>query len=650
MESPPELAEQLPRGVGQIMKTVLPLVIGLGGMMFLIFVVRGGATSWVTGGMLAISLLGMAAGSMGGTGADKNAKLDGDRRDYLRHLAQMRKRARKAAAQQRATLLWRHPDPNTLWSIAGSARMWERRPTDDDFGEVRIALGSQRPAVSIVTPDTKPLEDLEPVTALALRRFVRAHSTVPGLPVALSLRAFSRVVLRGDREASLDLVRSIVGELATFHPPDDLFVAVVTASQRRAEWEWVKWLPHAQFGGRTDAAGAVRLVVGTESDLESSLGEELAGRPRHSPGASPLTNEPHVLVVLDGGGRSMTSSVLGSGALGTTVLDLSGQVPRGAGSWVCLDVSSSAVQLTQGRRTTALGQPDRMSIADAEGLARRLAPFRLSQQVAADEPLSRSMELPDLLGVSDAAAIDPRLTWRRRPVRDQLRVPMGLAPDGGVVELDIKEAAHDGMGPHGLLVGATGSGKSELLRTLVLALAVTHSSEELNFVLVDFKGGATFASLDTSAAHQRGDHQPGGRTASGRPDARRARRRDGASAGAAAGRRQLRQPQRATRGRGSPASPLGPAAQPADHLRRVQRAAGGQARLHRPVRPDRPDRPVARGAPAARLAAAGGGPAARARHHLSYRIGLRTFSAMESRIVLGVPDAYELPRLPATVT
>ncbi len=74
-------------------------------------------------------------------------------------------------------------------------------------------------------------------------------------------------------------------------------------------------------------------------------------------------------------------------------------------------------------------------------------------------------------------------------------MPIGVGEDGPPVMLDLKEAAQDGMGPHGLCVGATGSGKSELLRTLVLGLAVTHSSETLNFVLADFKGGATFAGM-----------------------------------------------------------------------------------------------------------------------------------------------------------
>ena len=95
-------------------------------------------------------------------------------------------------------------------------------------------------------------------------------------------------------------------------------------------------------------------------------------------------------------------------------------------------------------------------------------------------------------------------------------MPIGVGEDGQPVMLDLKEAAQEGMGPHGLCVGATGSGKSELLRTLVLGLAVTHSSETLNFVLADFKGGATFAGHGADAARRRGHHQPGGR-----PDARR---------------------------------------------------------------------------------------------------------------------------------
>ena len=101
----------------------------------------------------------------------------------------------------------------------------------------------------------------------------------------------------------------------------------------------------------------------------------------------------------------------------------------------------------------------------------------------------------ELLNIGDIRDFDAERQWKRRNGRDRLRVPFAVTPEGIPVVLDIKEAAQQGMGPHGLLIGATGSGKSEVLRTLVLALALTHSPEQLNFVLVDFKGGATFAGM-----------------------------------------------------------------------------------------------------------------------------------------------------------
>jgi len=91
--------------------------------------------------------------------------------------------------------------------------------------------------------------------------------------------------------------------------------------------------------------------------------------------------------------------------------------------------------------------------------------------------------------------LDTGITWQRRAPRNRLRIPIGVDPEGRPVELDLKESAEGGMGPHGLVIGATGSGKSELLRTLVIGMAATHSSETLNLALIDFKGGATFAGM-----------------------------------------------------------------------------------------------------------------------------------------------------------
>ncbi|MFF3853809.1 type VII secretion protein EccCa [Micromonospora sp. NPDC002575] len=646
LESPPELPEPTPRGMGQLLM-ILPMVCGVGAMAFLYAGRGGGMMTYVAGGLFGVSMLGMAIGSLSNGGNDK-AELNAERRDYMRYLAQMRKRTRRAAEQQRAAMTWRHPEPDALWSIAASRRLWERRVTEDDFGEARIAIGPQRLAVEIVPPETKPVEDLEPMSAIALRRFVRAHSTVPDLPTALSVRAFSRVVLRGEREPVLDLARATIGQLATFHAPDDLVVVVVAAEDRQPAWDWVKWLPHAQHPGRTDAAGARRLVFATLAEAEESLADELAGRARFSPDAKPLTTAPHLVVVVDGGEVAATCQLTGPSLLGTTVVDLSGAVPRDAGRWLlCLDVGDgTAVDLVRGATTTRLGRPDRLTVAAAEGLARQLAPYRLSQQQAgAEEPLARSTELPDLLGVGDAATVDVRHTWRPRSHRDRLRIPLGVGPDGSVVELDFKESAHEGMGPHGLVIGATGSGKSELLRTVVAALAVTHSSEELNFVLVDFKGGATFASLDalphTSAVITNlSDELP---LVDRMRDALAGEMNRRQEVLRAAGNYVSRYEYEKARAAGEPLDPMPSLLIVCDEFSELLAAKpdfidlfvmigrlGRSLGVHLLLASQRLEEGKLRGLDT----------------HLSYRIGLRTFSAVESRIVLGVPDAYELPSAP----
>ncbi|MEN3310212.1 MAG: segregation ATPase FtsK/SpoIIIE, family [Micromonosporaceae bacterium] len=646
LEPPPELPTAMPRSVTQLLM-LLPMLGGVASMAILYSSRGGGALNYVVGGLFGISMLGMAGTAFGGQQGGKRAEIDAQRRDYMRYLAQARRQVRRAADSQRTALRWRHPAPTSLWSICASRRLWERRVTDDDFGEVRVAQGAQRLAVTVVPPETRPVEDLEPLTAVALRRFVRAQSTVPDLPLAIALRAFSQVVLRGERASILPLARAIACQLVTFHSPDDMRIAVVAAPDRHTDWDWVKWLPHAQDDRRVDAAGASRLVFDSMEALERVFGEDLSARPRHSPDARPLTSAPHLLVVLDGGDVAPTSQLIGQSVLGTTVLDLSGTVPRDSGRWLlCLNVTADAVSADRGDRVTPLGRPDGLSIAQAGGLARQLAPYRISRhEEVAVEATARVMELPELLGLPEAGAVDPAQTWRVRAERDRLRIPLGISPDGATIELDLKEAAQEGMGPHGLIIGATGSGKSELLRTVVSSLAITHSSEELNFVLVDFKGGATFASLDvlphTSAV-----------ITNLADELALVDRMQDAVAGEMVRRQELlraagnyvsrHEYERARRG-GEQLAPLPSLLIICDEFSELLAAKpdfielfvmigrlGRSLGVHLLLASQRLEEGRLRGLDT----------------HLSYRIGLRTFSAMESRVVLGVPDAYELPTAP----
>jgi DNA segregation ATPase FtsK/SpoIIIE, S-DNA-T family len=660
VEAPPEIPQAANARWQQVMQ-MLPMLTGTLATALLFAGKNGSTYSYVIGGIFGISTLGMLATSWSGSGP-KKSEMMAARREYLRHLAGLRKRVRETAKQQRVGLFYRHPDPDRLWSTVDSYRLWERRASDGDFGIVRVAVGAQTLATPLIPPVTRPMEDLEPMTAGALRRFLDAYSVVPDLPVAVSIRGFARVYVRGaspDRggggritpataESARGLVRAMIAQLAVFHAPDDLLIAVCTSPEQRQEWEWVKWLPHNLHPSATDAVGPVRLVATSAAELEGRLDELIANRPRFNPGGAGAS--PHIIVVLDGGELAGSAHLATDGGVdGVTLLDLAEPPPRMLDrSVVVLDPSGPERTL----RTLAaddegeVGTADALGRAEAEALARRLAPLRLAAAArSSDAPMSRDLGLPELLSISDPYTFEVARGWAPRPHRDRLRVPIGIGRDGQPVELDLKESAQDGMGPHGLLIGATGSGKSEVLRTLVLALAATHSSEALNFVLVDFKGGATFTSLDklphvAAVITNLEDELPLVDRMADAISGELVRRQEVLRrAGNFAS---LRDYEKARAG-GAPLAPLPSLLIICDEfsemlekksefidlfvqIGRIGRSIG----VHLLLASQRLEEGRLRGLDT----------------HLSYRIGLRTFSALESRTVLGVPDAYELPRAP----
>ena len=262
---------------------------------------RAAPTTWLAGGLMMVTTMSMMVGQMGRTTSTRKRRTKGERRDYLRYLSQTRRKVRQQTAQQRKALAWIHPDPTALWWVAMSARLWERRPAHPDFAEIRIGTGPQLFAVKINPMQTKPVEDLEPLCARALRRFISAHATVADQPVAVFLRGFAQVFLTGDPDLARAAARAAVTQLFVFHSPEDLRIAVCCAEQTAADWEWIKWLPHSQHATQADAAGPVRALRPTLGEVVALFGEEFAERPRHEPGAAPSREEPYVVVILDGG-------------------------------------------------------------------------------------------------------------------------------------------------------------------------------------------------------------------------------------------------------------------------------------------------------------------------------------------------------------
>jgi S-DNA-T family DNA segregation ATPase FtsK/SpoIIIE len=647
LDPPPEAPQ--PSGKNwQRMMMIMPMAAGGAAMGLMMGSQRGGPLAYVAGGMYGVSIIGMIAAQLanqGGT-ASKREMIEA-RRQYMRRLSQLRAGVRTTIERQREAMFYQHPAPETLWSTAASARLWERRRSDGDFGVVRIGMGPQEIATPLVPPQTRPIDELEPLCATALRRFVTTYSIVPDLPVAMALRGFSHVYVRGADDAARGLVRAMIAQFGTFHAPDDTLVAVCVADDRRPEWEWVKWLPHALHPTKVDAVGQLRLVAPAVTGLEAMLDDVLANRPRFVPG-TPVGDATHLLVVIDGGDPAGSDHLMAEGGVeGVTIVDLTSPPPRILDqSSLVLDIAADGtLSNTTMDGSAVIGPADTLDLVQARALGRQLSPLRLSAASLGEAPMTTELGLAELLELGDPYEVDLARTWAARPNRDRLRVPIGVGPDGRPVELDLKESAQDGMGPHGLLVGATGSGKSELLRTLVLALAVTHNSETLNFVLVDFKGGATFTSLDrlphTSAVITNLEDELALvdrmlDAISGELIRRQELLRK-------AGNYDSQRDYERARAAGVPLSPLPSLLIVCDEFSELLTAkpdfidmfvqigrVGRSLGVHLLLASQRLEEGRLRGLET----------------HLSYRIGLRTFSSMESRSVLGVPDAYELPRSP----
>ncbi len=645
--SPPPRVDSQPAGAVGWMQYLFPVVGSLGGMLFIL---NNPKPLFLASGVLFMAgSIGMGAGMAVQQRLSTRRRRQAARARYLEYLRGVRATLQSTAAAQRAATTWRHPAPEALLALTRSpARLWERRPDDADFLQVRVGIGSAPLATPVSLPrDEGPAASpADPVSAVAADELIRVQAWIPDAAIAIDLRDAPVVSIVGARLYALDVARAMLCHLAALHAPDDVRVLLCADPTATAEWEWMKWLPHLDHPegdgsstGLWDADGLEKII-----DARSARARRDQGR------GGVIDTSPWLLVVADGVTptpeavshlrrvRSRTTLV----ALALTRADEPSEVD------VRVRVAADALSV---ERDTAPanrvdGRADRMGGHSAEAVARRLAPLRLSAEPGVRR-LADTISLTDLLGIEDPLALDAALEWRARPLAESLRAPIGVSSQGEPVILDLKESALGGDGPHGLVVGATGSGKSELLRTVVTGLALRHSPELMAFVLVDFKGGAAFAGLQDLP-------HVAGMITNLADDLAMVDRMHAALFG------EIRRRQELLRSAGNLASlreyhsrrDQGADLPPLPYLVVIVDEFGELLAS----RPDFIDLFVAVG----RLGRSLGmhlilssqqldeGRLRGLEGHLSYRIALRTFSAAESRTVLGVADAYELPPVPGS--
>ena len=404
-------------------------------------------------------------------------------------------------------------------AVERGRRLWERRHTDDDFLRLRLGVGLTKTHLQIVFEPSRPTdgEDVSPKLAGLIRdagNLAEQYAQIPDVPISMNLKAAGSVGIVGPSSRTTPLARAVVCQAAVHHSPDDLRVLGFLDARHLDDWAWLKWLPHARGG--SDSPALLAWDAPTRAGLSRWLFDELMARKRaleESSGGFGMGDEslsaPWLLVFVQDlrgvqSDPTLRLALQDGTRLKVVVLGLAdtiASVPGGCRGVVSVEARGQPLlnYAEVGSPTAPIaGVADGLDAQAAERLARALAPL-----VVMDEGIDgQTADMPTRITFFEALGIGAIETadigkhfWRPATAASLLRTPLGPTAGGELLWLDLKEQSQGGQGPHGLVAGTTGAGKSELLLTLIAGLALRHPPDILNFVLIDYKGGDAFQSV-----------------------------------------------------------------------------------------------------------------------------------------------------------
>ncbi|MCZ2838641.1 FtsK/SpoIIIE domain-containing protein [Modestobacter sp. VKM Ac-2985] len=397
--------------------------------------------------------------------SDRLSGRRGHRREVAAHavaLARADAELSRAVAVHRTAQEAAHPDLALLAAAARrrSSPLWSRTDSSTAGLSVRLGTGSGPTSVTSAEPGGD-----------------RATVLAEHLPVALPLQDGTGLGIVGPRAAVLGVTRALVCQLAVLVPPSGLRLVLVARRDQLADWRWCRWLPQLQG------------VIVPGEPVPDRLLAALSGAPAAGGSAPPRT-----VVVLDGPVDQATADLVAGAAAQAVRLDLAGTeaalaLPALARLQVTGETGTGGRLRVPGADQERFVDLDALGAGTADRIARDLA--RLAVPASAGElpDTARLLDLPTAGLCLDARDGQASGTWDR--ARDRLVATVGATGDGPA-RIDLVAD-----GPHTLVAGTTGSGKSELLQTLVASLAQHHPPDRCSFLLIDYKGGAAFGEAAT---------------------------------------------------------------------------------------------------------------------------------------------------------
>ncbi len=417
-----------------------------------------------------------------------NRKLDKDlKTKYIQYLEDIRKQITDELDKQSSALTINFPSLDEISTITThrTERLWERSVSNSDFLEISLGKGDAE-ALGEVNFQKEKLETHADILRKEMEKLRNEPRVMHDTPIVISLKKNRVIGVVGKLEDRAKLVRSIVMQIVGMHSYNDVSLAVIYNSDEHEYWEYMRWYPHtwnSRHDTRYIASGTEELKI-----VSASLEQALAGNSDNDEQNSSVKH--YVIIctsyelyqktnlithIINSGEKSKFSVVL--------AFDSIANLPKECDAIITVDQNSD-IHFTANDKVIGF-EPLATDNIDFRQNAVSLANITLNSAENKFK-LPNKLTFLEMYGVSKIEELNCLSRWHESNPVMMLAAPIGVDSRGDIFYLDLHQRMH---GPHGLIAGTTGSGKSEFIMTFILSLALNYSPEEVSFLLIDYKGG-----------------------------------------------------------------------------------------------------------------------------------------------------------------
>lgn len=410
---------------------------------------------------------------------------------YTEYLDKKHSEIIAAGKEEQAALEKKYPDLHETVNVAKEKhRLWERRPVDDDFLHIRIGTGTQ-PMHTVIDYPNRRFELETDTLEEKMYRLVEQSYHLDNAPLVLSLTDTTVCGILGLREQLISYIRKLVLQMAVFHSYDEVKMVFLLGEKELEQLDCLRYLPHVW-----DDQRSVRYIATKEAEAYA-LGEHIKNQIEVCSDEDRelqkiLKTRPYYVVfALDKklleSHEVMKEILQSDNNRGVSIIAAYDDLPKETQSILSLVSDRENVYTVLGANG-AEEMHFSLDVCEEEEIdsAMRILANTSLKSVTQAQSLPKMVTFLEMFNAGRIEQLNPLKRWRENDPVKSLAAPVGVAEDGTAFMLDLHEKR---QGPHGLVAGMTGSGKSEFLITYILSMAVNYHPDEVAFVLIDYKGG-----------------------------------------------------------------------------------------------------------------------------------------------------------------